>query len=115
MTNDRPNLARISNRLAANNSRVSEFIEGLALRVDKIVAAAQDENWQEVRRVSGNVAEGGSAMGLTDLAAAARQVCEDLDGDNGDMNKDIQVKRGIVKLIGQCGKARAPEDNSMSS
>lgn len=111
MTNDRPDLARISSRLAANNSRVSDFIEGLPLRVDMLVAAAQDENWQEVRRVSGNVAEGGSETGLTTLAEAARRLCDDLD--NG--NHDLDIKRGIVKLIGQCGKARAPEDNSMSS
>ena len=91
-------------QLARSNGRVTNFVERLIDRVDALVAASLDSDWDEVRRQSEFLATSGQVYGLTEIANSARRVCQSLN----EKAAPVEVKRRLVKLIGACGTARPP-------
>ncbi|MEQ8788613.1 MAG: hypothetical protein RIC55_20050 [Pirellulaceae bacterium] len=101
---ERPSIAQLSARLAANNARVIDFLENLTSRVDTLVEAATADDWQEVERISDHVARSSAAYGYAMISESAQRLCEAVQADDMTM-----MRRRLVKLIGVCGRARRPD------
>jgi hypothetical protein len=101
----RPDIARISKHLAENNTRVDRFIDGLLGQVDSLVAATGNDDWAKVREISSAIAADGGALGLDELASAARRVATAIDGDRN----QFRLRQAVLQLIGTCGRVRAPD------
>ena len=101
---ERPSIAQLSAQLAANNQRVIEFLENLTSRIDTLVEAAGNNDWQEVERVSDYVSRAGATYGYPLISESAERLCDSIAA-----NDETMMKRHLVKLIGVCGRARRPE------
>ena len=96
----RPDLAHSAADMAANQAKISQYIETLAGQVDELVAAAAREDWNEVRRVSQLVARSGRACGQEEISAMAEQL-----GDEAGCQDDVLgMKRRMIRLIGTYGR-----------
>lgn len=98
----RPDLQSMSKQLARNNARVVDFLDGLPSRIDRLVEAAEEEHWAEVRRLTEYLDRAGEAHGQAEISRRAQIVCRQLD----DPRDEIKLKQSIVRLIGSCGTAR---------
>jgi hypothetical protein len=101
---ERPSIAQLSARLAANNARVIEFLDSLTGRIDTLVEAASGGDWQEVQRVSDYVSRAGATYGYPLISESAERLCDAIAA-----NDETLTKRCLVKLIGVCGRARRPQ------
>ena len=97
----RPDLAHSAAQMATNQAKVSQYVETLAGQVDELIAAAAREDWNEVRRVSQQVAHSGRACGQEEISAMAERL-----GDEATRPDDVlEIKRRMIRLIGTCGRA----------
>lgn len=101
---ERSSIAQLSARLAADNLRVIEFVDGLIGRIDALVDAAGADDWQEVQRVSNYVARAGAAYGYPLISEAAERLSQAVTANDKHL-----MKRRLIKLIGVCGRARRPD------
>ena len=98
-TEKQPDVNRLSGQLAGDNDRVACFVHGLMTHVDQLVAASQENDWQEVRRVSEFLMRSSPVYGLPELARRAELVCRALE----DPTNIVEIKRSLVRLVGKCG------------
>lgn len=101
-TTARPDLAKLSARLAANNARVDAFLNSLPSRIDRLVEAALAGDWDQVRQVSEFIAMSGAACDCTELAAKAEAVAKEAK----QATDSTTLRRGVLRLICECGRAR---------
>src|SRR5690606_34429013 len=99
MSQDLPNLAQLNAKLAADNHRVNQWIDGLVERIDKLVDATMRSDWMEVKRLSQFIARSSALYGLPLLAENAERVS--LASEAG---SEVDIKRGVIKLIGAAGR-----------
>lgn len=102
----RHDLAHLSETLAKNNARVARFVDSLSRRIDQLVEAALQEEWEEVRRVSDFLVHAGDTYGFPVLVESAQQVCDETKKPEN----QLAIKRSIVRLIGSCGKSRSKRE-----
>ena len=103
-----PHLAELNAQLAANAARVSQYVETLTARVDRLVEATMTEDWREVRRLSDHLAQSSNNYGYEAISERARRVCDEMDKP-GDPEANVQeIKRSVLRLIGACGRAKRP-------
>ncbi len=102
----RHDLAHLSSTLAKNNARVARFIDSLSRRMDQLVAAALQEDWDEVGRVSDFLVRAGDTYGFPALVESAQHVCDETKKSEN----QLAIKRSIVRLIGSCGKSRVKRE-----
>jgi hypothetical protein len=95
---DLPNFAGLSTRLAADNAKVTRFIDRMAQRVDALLDALKQGDVNELRRLSENLAGASGEGGLGTLRYRAERVCEELLKPNNLR----AIKRSVVHLIGAC-------------
>lgn len=98
-----PNLAQLNARLAADNQRVNMWVDGLVERIDKVVDATLRSDWMEVQRLSLFIARSSALYGYPLLAENAQRLAS-----ASDQQDEIEIKRGVIKLIGAAGRARKP-------
>jgi hypothetical protein len=99
MQHDLPNVAQLSTRLADDNARVARFIDRMAQRIDALMAALQQGDVDELRRLSENLASIGDAHGGDTIRYRAERVCEEIRKPNNLRG----IRRSVVRLIGACG------------
>ena len=100
-----PDMAQMAAQMATNQAKVAWYIETLNASIDQLVTAAVREDWSEVQRVSGQMADGGRESGHRAISALAQRVCDEAHRpDNA-----VGVKRSLIRLIGTCGRAKSPE------
>lgn len=98
-----PNIAQLNAKLAADNSRVNAWVDGLAERIDKLVDATLRSDWMEVKRLCQYIARSSAVYGYPLLAENAERVASASEVQN-----ETDIKRGVIKLIGAAGRARKP-------
>ncbi|MEW4451395.1 hypothetical protein AB1L30_01805 [Bremerella sp. JC817] len=94
--NQLPDLRKINQRLALNSVRVQAFLNGLAPRMDALVAAAREGNLAEIGRVSHFIHRCCDVYGYEELASRAADVCEAAAA----CEPILEVDRKIVRLVG---------------
>ena len=102
---NRPNIAEISGKLAADNARVNNFVDELMQHIDSLVAATTKSDWEEVRRLSDNIARDSAMNGFPIVSESAKKVNQAMEDPQGN---EIDKRRSVIKLIGACGRARRP-------
>jgi enolase len=103
MPDSLPNIAHLNTKLAVDNQRVNQWVDGLVERMDKIVDATTRSDWMEVKRLSLFIARSSAIYGFPLLAENAERLA------NASDNQDAtEIKRGVIKLIGAAGRARKP-------
>jgi tRNA A58 N-methylase Trm61 len=107
-TTSTPDLARLNLQLAANAARVSQYVETLTSRVDRLVEATMTEDWQEVRRLSDHLSQSSNSYGYEAIGERARRVCDAMDQPGDAEANVLEIKRSVLRLIGACGRARQP-------
>ena len=110
-----PNLAELNSQLAANASRVSQYVDTLTARVDRLVEATMSEDWPEVRRLSDHLALSSNSYGYEAIGERARRVCDEMDKPGNPETNVLEIKRSVLRLIGVCGRARQPGSVSRTS
>ena len=101
-TSPRPDLAKLSSRLASNGARVDAFLNSLPSRIDRLVEAALHGDWEKVQQMSEYIALSGQACNCPELAAKAQAVAEEAKTSVD----STSLRRGVLRLICECGKAR---------
>jgi hypothetical protein len=104
----RPDLIKLSQRLAGDSARVEKFLDGLQWRVDKLVTATEEDDWREVRRLSEFLAHSGQVYGYPAISEQARHVCQNIERPES----RAAAMQGLVRLIGMCGRVKSPADSS---
>src|SRR5262245_25634876 len=102
MHHELPNIPRLSTRLATDNVRVTRSIDRMAQRVDALMAALQQNDVTELRRLSENIVATGDVSALDNVRYRAERVCQELLKPNNLRG----IKRSVVHLIGACGSGR---------
>ncbi|MBN2474077.1 MAG: hypothetical protein JXB62_05695 [Pirellulales bacterium] len=100
----RPDLSQLSAKMAANQARVAQFVEHLDGSVDELVAAAGRQDWGDVQRLSGQIAEQGRASGFRAVSAMAQRVFDEAHRPNNALG----IKQSLIRLIGTCGQTSTP-------
>ena len=103
-----PDLTSLNSQLAANTARVSQYVETLTARVDRLVEATMTEDWQEVRRLSDHLAQSSNSYGYEAIGERARRVCDEMDKPDKPETNVLEIKRSVLRLIGACGRAKRP-------
>lgn len=98
-----PNIAQLNAKLAADNQRVNQWVDGLVERIDKLVDATMRSDWMEVKRLSMFIARSSAIYGYPLLAENAERVAEAANEQD-----ETEIKRGVIKLVGAAGRARKP-------
>lgn len=101
--NTLPNFAQLNAKLAVDNQRVNQWIDGLVERIDNLVDAATRSDWMEVKRLSQFIARASAIYGFPLLAENADRLVTAADLEN-----ETEIKRGVIKLIGAAGRTRKP-------
>lgn len=101
--NSLPNFAQLNAKLAVDNQRVNQWIDGLVERIDNLVDAATRSDWMEVKRLSQFIARASAIYGFPLLAENADRLVTATDLEN-----ETEIKRGVIKLIGAAGRTRKP-------
>lgn len=104
MTPHLPNLSKLTEKLAGNNAKVSRYIDSLPMRIDTLVAAANGQDWSEVRRIGDQLVRSAEAFGYPAIGQAAQQLCQELDKSHN--VEGIQL--GILRILGVYGSLRGP-------
>jgi len=103
MHNTLPNFAQLNAKLAVDNQRVNQWIDGLVERIDNLVDATTRSDWMEVKRLSEFIARASAIYGFPLLAENADRVIAASELEN-----ETEIKRGVIKLIGAAGRTRKP-------
>jgi hypothetical protein len=103
MPDSLPNIAHLNAKLAVDNQRVNQWVDGLVERMDKIVGATMRSDWMEVKRLSLFIARSSAIYGFPLLAENAERLASASDNEDA-----TEIKRGVIKLIGAAGRARKP-------
>jgi hypothetical protein len=103
MNDSLPNIAHLNAKLAADNQRVNQWVDGLVERIDKIVDATMRSDWMEVKRLSQFIARSSAIYGYPLLAENADRLAGASEAQD-----DTEIKRGVIKLIGAASRARKP-------
>ncbi len=104
MTPHLPNLSKLTDKLAGNNAKVARYIDSLPLRIDTLLAAVNDQDWSEVRRIGDQLVRSAEAFGYPAVGQAAQQLCQELDKPHNVEG----IQRGIVRILGVYGSLRGP-------
>ncbi len=96
-----PDMAELSMKLAADNQRVSQYIDTLTARIDDLVAATLKKDWDEVRRLGEHIAQTSATYGCQPITESAERLCTSLDQPDN----ELEVRRNILKLVGSYGRA----------
>jgi hypothetical protein len=78
-----------------------KFAGGLPSRVDKLVEAAQAEDWFEMRHLAEYMIRSSDAYGRADISACAKQMCDEMDKPDNRLG----IQQSLIRLIGACGSA----------
>ena len=100
-----PDLTRFTSTMASNQAKIGQYIETLTGRVDGLVSAAQEEDWERVRQISGEIAEEGRRNGYRSISAMAQRVYDQAHHPADTLG----VKRSLIRLIGTCGRAESDQ------
>lgn len=98
-----PNIAQLNAKLAVDNQRVNQWVDGLVERLDKIVDATLRSDWMEVKRLSQFIARSSAIYGFPLLAENAERLAEASADEN-----ETEIRRNVIKLVGAAGRARKP-------
>jgi hypothetical protein len=98
-----PNFAHLNAKLAVDNQRVNQWIDGLVDHIDNLVDATTRSDWMEVRRLSEYIARASAIYGFPLLAENADRIITASELEN-----ETEIKRGVIKLIGAAGRTRKP-------
>jgi hypothetical protein len=104
-------LAKPIAKAAADNARVSRYMDSLVGRMDRLVEATTASDWSEVRRVSENLQRTGRNYGCPSIAQRAEKVCDEMD----EPNNTLEINRSVLRLIGACGREQASRTPEASS
>jgi hypothetical protein len=110
MSTNLPDLSKLNQNLAQDNARVGNFVDNLMERIDSLLEATESENWDEVERQSNYLSSSGLAYGFAEIAKSAQRVCEALE----DRNNPTEIRRSMIRLVGRCGAARKPGNDTAS-
>lgn len=98
----RPEVSELSARLAADNARVTRFLDGLTTRIDQLVKSTTIADWHAVRHMSDAIAEDSRTNGnirLTECAEQVRDVAQTAENP-------AHIKKSVIHLVGAFGSAR---------
>ena len=98
MTWQPPDIARLNSRLANQNQRVENYLEGVIGRLDLLVDAALAQDWEGVRRWSREITQCGEVRDDPGILESVQLVLEAAGHDENELN------RRVMKLIAACGK-----------
>ncbi len=98
-----PNLSQLNARLANDNQRVNQWVDGLVERIDKIVEATMRSDWMEVKRLTDFIARSSAIYGFPLLTENAERVSAASSKED-----ETEIRRGVIKLIGAAGRTRRP-------
>ena len=101
--NTLPNFSQLNAKLAVDNQRVNQWIDGLVEHIDNLVDATTRSDWMEVKRLSEYIARASAVYGFPLLAENADRVITASELEN-----ETEIKRGVIKLIGAAGRTRKP-------
>jgi hypothetical protein len=101
--NTLPNFSQLNAKLAVDNQRVNQWIDGLVEHIDNLVDATTRSDWMEVKRLSEYIARASAIYGFPLLAENADRVITASELEN-----ETEIKRGVIKLIGAAGRTRKP-------
>lgn len=104
MTPHLPNLSKLSDKLAGNNAKVSRYVDSLPVRIDTLVAAANEQDWSEVRRISDQLVRSAETFGYPNVSQAAMQLCQELDKPHNVSG----IKLSLLRVLGVYGSIRRP-------
>lgn len=104
MTPHLPKLSELSDKLAGNNAKVSRYVDSLPVRLDTLVAAANEQDWSEVRRIGDQLVRTAETFGYPSASQAARQLCQELDKPHNVAG----IKRSLLRVLGVYGSIRRP-------
>jgi len=96
----RIDLSKAAATMAANQVRVIRYADLLSSSMDELIAATAREDWSEVQRVSGELAEQSRSNGYRGVSAMAQRVCDEAHRPENSLG----IKRSLVRLIGTCGR-----------
>ena len=99
-----PNIKSMTGALAADNSRVNRFVDGLLAQVDGLIDAAKIKDWNELGRISMVLSLGAKAYGYQQLHESAERLTKAVR----EPENELEIKRSLMKVIGNCGRARKP-------
>jgi hypothetical protein len=102
-------LRKLSRALAANNARVMNFLDGLVTRVDEVVEATFDRDWQQVSQISQLIARYSQLRGFASIAQSATAVSDEAQANCN----EAELRRRVLELIGACGRARKQQRTSV--
>lgn len=97
-----PDVKKLTAALAGNNRLVAKFVDSLEGRVDDMVVAAGQGEWDEVGRIGGYVARSSARYGQPDISKAAEGVRRMVQS----AGSEADIKTGLVGLVGACDRAR---------
>ena len=97
-----PDVKKLTAALAGDNRLVAKFVESLERRVDDIVEAARDGDWEEVGRIGRYIARSSRRYGEAEVAQAAENVCRLVESTGS----ETDIRTGLVGLVGSCDRAR---------
>ena len=100
-TQSLPDLSPSARAMAANQSIIEQSIKAfLTQRSDELAAAAGREDWNEVQKISLQLAEESRAQGYRGISARAQRVHDQTHRPDNQQ----EVKRSLIRLIGTCGQ-----------
>ncbi len=97
-----PDIARLNNRLAAQNRRVEGYLDCVLNRLDMLIDAALAGDWDAVRKWSLEISQRIDGREEADILKSAQQVLEAATR----LKDDNELKRRVMMLIAACGKAQ---------
>ena len=97
----RPDVAHSVSEMATNAARVCRSADMLAGRIDEMVAAVSQEQWQVVQELSRQLAESSRSLGYRAVSALAQRVCD----ESGKPDNKLGIKRSLLRLIGAHGRS----------
>ncbi len=103
-----PNLAVYSNAISHDNERVTDFVDGLVEYVDEMIDATSRSDWSEVKKLAEYIAVSSLTFGVSNVADAAERV----SSAACDLDNDIEIKRRVMRMVGEYGRIRSSQDNS---
>jgi len=100
-----PDVKTAADRMAANHARLCAYADSLSETIDTLVKATRQENWSEVQRLSGQLADRSRAEGYRAVSALAQRVFDEAHPPA----RPQSLKRSLIRLIGTWGRiGRAP-------
>ena len=95
-------IAKVNQKLASNNARVSAALGSLPAWLDRLIAAADRRDWQEVTRQSESLADLGRSLKSDALANPAHQLAAAAEA----RSSEVEIKRHLLRVIGAAAKAQ---------